>query len=157
MELMSEAKEWKLERKEGEPLEPIEGMSAEEIEKTLMAEGAKKAEKADPLEAAAQCFHMYYPKFCQDVDQLSSRGLRRLLKQLIGHPLEGIKNYSPRDKNEHEAFLIARGLEDAKFVLLLDTYFNNKEHILKAAAQAVAATNEPLEEIKEETNGEKTV
>ena len=124
--------------------------TAVQVEKEILKEEAAKAEKADPLEIAATMFGIYFPRFCSKIDKLSSRALRRVIKAIVETPLNQVP-YNPKDKDEKEAFAIAKGLMDAKMVMIFDTYSQNSEKILKEAAEASANTNEPLEK-KEETN-----
>ena len=69
----------------------------------------------DPADAPAMLFGLYYPKFCQGVDMLSNKSLRRLIKSLVGVPLE---SNTPNLKIQIEKTCFAIGEK-----LHCDTYY----------------------------------
>lgn len=106
------------------------------VEKAMLEAEAKKAEQVDPEEIASMMLTLYTPRFCALVDKLSNRQLRRLVKSLIEYPIG--KQYNHNDSTEAEAFAIGNRLADAKYVLMVNTYNENREHIMEAAEKAAA-------------------
>jgi hypothetical protein len=107
------------------------------IEQQMVAEEqARLTAEPDQEEIACMMLKLYTPRFEKLVDELSNRSLRRLIKGLVEFPLG--KTYNPSQKDEAQAFSIGQGLMDAKMVLVIKTYNDNKEHIIEAAAMAAA-------------------
>lgn len=102
----------------------------------------------DPVELASMMIQVYTPRFRSQVDRLSNNQLRRVLKSIVEHPIG--KDYTHNNPVEKEVFALGSRLQDAKYVLIADTYANNRERILSEAAKAAAAAGE--EQKKEETN-----
>lgn len=109
-----------------------------EVEKQLVAEEQARLNQSDPEEIACMMIKLYTPRFNALIDSLSKRGIARVTKALMEFPLG--KNYSHRDKKEAEAFQIGQALNDAKMVLVVKTYHENKDKIEALAAEASANT-----------------
>jgi hypothetical protein len=109
-----------------------------EVEKTMVERELKRSEEIEPVELASMMLTLYTPRFCSLVDQLSSRQLRRLTKSIVEFPVG--KTYKHNDPIEAEAFAIGKNLLDAKYVLVANTYNENREKILQQAAEAAANT-----------------
>jgi len=110
-------------------------LSAAEVEaKMIEEEQAKAAQPADPEEIASMMLTLYTPRFCNLVDRLSNRQLKRLTKSLIEYPIG--KSYDHNDKVEAEAFHLGKNLLDAKMVLVYNVYANRQEEIVTKAASA---------------------
>lgn len=125
-----------------------------EVEKTMIEREQARSEEIEPVELASMMLTLYTPRFCAIVDKLSSRQLKRVTKSIVEFPVG--KTYKHADPLEAEAFAIGKNLLDAKYVLVANTYNENREKILEQAAQAAAnVTTEVIygEEEKEEQNG----
>jgi len=84
----------------------------------------------DPVEAASLIFGMYYPKFLQLILGLSNKSLKRLIRALIGIPLE---EAMPNFKNEKEraAFAIGERLLEAKTLIIIHTMYQKQKDLEK--------------------------
>jgi len=142
------------------PLQPgDEGyLDPVEVEKKLLAEEEAKFAKPqhDDAEIASMMLSLYTPRFNMLVDKLSNRELKRLIKALVEFPLG--KTYKHVSKEENEAFMIGQGLMDAKMVLVVKTYSENKDKIIAMADEAMQNStlefgDKAEEEKKEEVNG----
>lgn len=133
--------------REPEKLDPAK------VEAAMLKAEAKKGEEIDPEEIASMLLTLYTPRFCALVDQLSNRQLKRLIKSMIEYPIG--KNYNHNDSTEAEAFNIGNRLVDAKYVLMVNTYNENREVIMEAAEKAANETEVTFgnNEEKEATNG----
>jgi len=136
---------------------PVHDATAIEAQ-MLAEEQARLNKEPDQEEIACMMLKLYTPRFNSLVDELSNRQLRRLIKSLIEFPLG--KDYKHVDKTESEAFAVGQGLLDAKMILVIKTYNDNKDQIIAMAAEAAKNTTieygdkaENNEEQKEVTNG----
>jgi hypothetical protein len=88
-------------------------------------------EQTDPVNSAALLFKMYYPRFSRDLNTLSLKSLRRLVRAWIGVPLE---EAMPNFKNQEEmtAYAIGERLLEAKMVVTLHTLFQHSQQIQSA-------------------------
>lgn len=118
--------------------------TGDEVEKAMLANESNST--TNPEELASTMFAMYFPRYVANVDQLSSNSLRRLVKALVGYPLEDFTVKSS-NKLESEAFAIGRALLDAKMMMIFQTYSNNLETLQEAA-------NSSEDTIKETNNEE---
>lgn len=135
--------------------EEVKQLDPKQVEQVLLEREEKRFEQ-DPVSIASMMMKMYYPRFVTLVNQLSSKQKERMLKSLVGYPLEG--EYKHTNKLEQEAFAIGSNLLDAKQVLIMSTYHENREKILKQAEQEMAnSTIETVmgEEAQEILNKEK--
>ena len=107
-----------------------------DVEKRMIEREQRRSEDVDPVEIASMMLTVYTPRFCNLVDKLSSRQLRRVTKSIVEYPVG--KTYKHTDKLEQECFAIGKNLLDAKYVLVANTYNENREKILEQAAQAAA-------------------
>jgi len=143
------SEEVKQEQTEQKPIDPVA------LEKAMVEAELKKQEEIDPVEMASMMLTLYTPRFCALVDKLSVRQLRRVTKSIVEYPVG--KTYKHVDPLEAEVFAIGKNLLDAKYVLVANTYNENRELILQQAAEAAGnATIETVygEEQKEtENNG----
>ncbi len=125
-------------------------LDPKQLEQTLIDEANKKAEDRPPEEIASMMFAMYLPRFFTQVDTLSNKDLRRLVKALVETPLndEPYKFHSPAAK---EAFNIGVSLLDSKYVMIMHTYSegNNLEKLHEAATSEVDTS---LDNTQEEVN-----
>lgn len=115
-------------------------LNPDTIEKLMIEEEAKRQKAAQPDEVAAMLIKLYTSKFNNLIDQLSSRQLRRVMKSLNSYPVE--KDYIHNNPIEKEAVAIGRNIQDAKMVLIFDTYKDSFEQLYDAA-------NSPIETIYE--------
>lgn len=99
-------------------------------------------EKEAPIEETASLlFQLYYPKYAQLVDQLSSNSMRRLLKAIVAVPLEDATLNLDRPE-EKTAYAVLEKLMISKMSLVLYTLMEHEANL---------KTNQ--EEKKESTNG----
>lgn len=104
------------------------------VEQQMVAEEqARMTAEPDQEELACMMIKLYTPRFDGIVDKLSNRQLKRVVKSLVAFPLG--KEYNHKDKTEAEAFMIGQSLLDAKMVLVIKTYNDNKDIILEMAAK----------------------
>lgn len=118
-------------------LPPEQVVDPVELEKQLLEEERKRMQAdPDPLEIASMMLTLYTPRFCAQIDQLSNRQLRRVIKSLVEFPIG--RTYKHTDKIEAECFGIGKNLMDAKYVLIAHTYNENREKIMAEAERAAA-------------------
>jgi hypothetical protein len=130
-------------------LEPVHDSAA--IEQQMVKEEQDRLNKEpDQEELACMMLKLYTPRFNALIDQLSNRQLRRVIKSLVEFPLG--RDYQHNDPKEKECFAIGQGLQDAKMVLILKTYNDNKEKIVAMAEEARAAANEATKNMSVEFN-----
>lgn len=123
----------------------------DEIEKQLVQQEQERLNKEpDQEELACMMLKLYTPRFNALIDQLSNRQLRRVIKSLVEFPLG--RDYQHNDPKEKECFAIGQGLQDAKMVLVLKTYDDNKEKIVAMAEEARAVANEATKNMSVEFN-----
>jgi len=126
---------------------------ADAIEKQLVEQEQERLRKEpDQEELACMMLKLYTPRFNSLIDGLSNRQLRRVIKSLIEFPLG--RDYQHNDKHEKEAFAIGQGLMDAKMVLVIKTYNDNKDKIVELAAEAKAVADEATKNMTVEFNAE---
>lgn len=114
-------------------------VDAVEVEKQLLEEERKRLEaEPDPVEIASMMLTLYTPRFNAQVDRLSNRQLRRLIKSLVEFPVG--KTYKHTDSLERECFGIGKNLMDAKYVLIANTYNEHRDTIMAEARKAAAET-----------------
>lgn len=130
--------------KELETQAPVEQIDAAALEKAMVEAELKKQQEIDPVEMASMMLTIYTPRFCELIDKLSARQLRRVTKSIVEFPVG--KTYKHTDPKEAEAFAIGKNLLDAKYVLVANTYNENRELILQQAAEA--ASNVTFETIQ---------
>jgi hypothetical protein len=116
--------------------EVVEAVDVVKLEQDLVQEDKKRREDVDPVEIAAQMLTYYTPMYNKVIDKLSSRQLRRVTKSIVEFPLG--KTYVHKDPLELEAFNLGKALLDAKYVMIAQTYSDNRERILNEAANAAA-------------------
>lgn len=107
--------------------------TGEEIEKAMLDK--EKQANVDPTELASTMFAMYFPKYLQNIERLSSNSLRRLAKALVGFPLEEF-TVNSTNKLESEAFAMGRALLDAKMMMVFQTYSQNLDVLHEAATSS---------------------
>ena len=122
-----------------------------EIEEKLIANKSY----TDPLNAAANMYGLYMPKFKQGVDMLSSKALRRLIKALIEYPLEEAK-YNHSTPLEKQLMSIGHAVLEAKFLMILETYNNHMSELQEALDPNTEAvlTDEEKQELEKYTTPE---
>lgn len=109
-----------------------------ELEKKMVEKELKRQEEIDPVEIASMMLTLYTPRFTALVDKLSVRQLRRVTKSIVEYPVG--RTYKHTDKVESEVFALGKSLLDAKYVLVANTYSENREKIFQQAAEAAANT-----------------
>lgn len=128
-------------KQEESPLKPgdegyVDGAALEA--ELLEAERKRREAEPDQEEIACMMIKLYTPRFYKLVDSLSARECRRVLKSLMTYPLG--KDIKHKSGKEEEAFAVGQGLNDARMVLVIKTYNDNKETILEMAAEAAKNT-----------------
>lgn len=120
----------------------------EEMEKMLVEEAERQAQIKDPVESAATMYGLYAPKFLQGIKRLSSRQRSRLLKALIEYPLNE-KKYNHTSQLEKEMMAIGHAVLEAKFLMILATFYNNIDQLTDAANPNIEVdlTDEEKEEL----------
>lgn len=136
------------------PLQPgdegyVDGKALEA--ELVEAEKKRLAAEPDQEEVACMMIKLYTPRFYKLVDSLSARECRRVLKSLMTYPLG--KDIKHKSGKEEEAFAVGQGLNDARMVLVIKTYNDNKETILEMAAEAAKNTTIEYGNPEGETNG----
>ena len=104
--------------------------SADDIEKHLLEQAQAKVQ--DPIEAAAMMYGLYMPKFKQGLKTLGSRARIRVMNALIEYPLNERK-YNHVTLLEKELMAIGHAVLEAKFVMIMATYNQNLDKLIKAA------------------------
>lgn len=124
---------------------PVDGAV---VEANLLEQERAKQAEMDPVEIAARMLTVYTPRFNILVDKLSSRQLKRVTKSIVEFPLG--KTYKHTDALEQEVFALGKALLDAKYVMIAQTYADNRERILNEAAKAAGKEEGKSEDVKEE-------
>jgi len=130
---------------------PLE-IDPRQIEKDMLE--AAEARAQDPSEMAAMMFQMYVPHFKAGLAKLSTRGLRRVLKNAVLYPLEQ-DDIQTSSEFEKQMVQLVSSLLEAKFIMILDTYKNNAQQLYDAS-QAELTVEEEAEikqQIKESEDG----
>lgn len=96
------------------------------------AEGEEKAPESHS-ESASTLFTLYFPKFCELLDQLPAKALRRLLKAIIAVPLIDAKPNLNRPE-ERTAYAIAERLTEAKMVITLEVLYEHHKQLQDATS-----------------------
>lgn len=109
--------------------EEVEKFDAKKIEAEMLEIAQNRAQ--DPGETAAMVYHMYRPEFLKRLPKLSARARVRVLEMLVQYPLnaEKVKFHSELEK---ETYFFADSMIQAKFVLMMDTYKEAAEEMVKA-------------------------
>lgn len=137
-----------LETENTEELEKLE-INAREIEQEMIRQAQERSQ--DPTETAAQMYSMYIPHYKSAVPKLSTRGLRRVLNNLILYPLEQ-DDIKAASQFEKEMMQLVNSLVEAKFIMILDQYRLNAEKLYEAANTPLTAEEEA--EIKQQIEGD---
>ena len=101
-----------------------------------------------PFEAAATLFGLYAPKFEQQLKQLTTGELRRVLNALVQYPLNE-KEFLTDSQRVRTAFAIGQALLEAKWVMIMQSVMDQEQQKLRENEES-ETTNE---EVKEEANG----
>jgi len=90
----------------------------------------KSLDVANIAETASTTFGLNFPRFCMYVDRLSNKSLRRMIKALVGVPLEDLR---PNMKNdaEREAFALGHHCFEAKVALFIDALLTQQQSLAK--------------------------
>lgn len=106
----------------------------------------KAIENIDAVALASGTFGIMYPKFLLHLSHLSKKSMFRVIRALIGVPLEEkLPNW--KDPEEKTSYLIGERLLEAKSVIIIDTLFKHQVELEK-----LKQTSEPTEESKENPN-----
>lgn len=97
------------------------------------AEGEEKAQESHS-QSASTLFTLYFPKFCELLDQLPAKSIRRLFKAVMGVPLIDAKVNLKRPE-ERTAYAIAERLVEAKMVITLDVLYQHHKQLQEATSQ----------------------
>lgn len=116
---------------------------AKQIEQEMLNAAENRA--VDPGETAAMIFTMYKPEVSKRLSMLSSKQMRRLLKNLIEYPLNE-KEMKTFSKLENEFFMLSSAMLEAKFIMMQQTYLESAEQLVKAQDELIFG--------KETTEGE---
>jgi hypothetical protein len=122
------------------------------LEQTLLKAEDKPSGEIDPVEMASMILTLYTPRFHQLVDGLSGRQLKRVLKSIVEYPVG--QDYKHPSKEEKEVFALGTNLMDAKQVLVINTYNENREQIMAQAADARKLADEATKNMVIEHNNE---
>lgn len=128
------------------PEEVLDTRSAEEQEAAMLKQAQddamKMAENRDPAEIAAMCFHMFFPRFQQEVMFLSNKELRRLVNALIGKGHVSMPNEPTfKDARTGMAYKIGMELLSAKFMMITRNEMNLIQKNVDAQEAAKAAAD----------------
>ena len=114
-----------------------------EIESALLEKEKSAIMSEESLQdTASMMFSLYYPKFAQLVDQLSTKSLRRLIKAMVAVPLEEA-NLNLKIEKERVGYAIMEKLMISKFGLVINTLWQEEQRMKQ----------EPKEENKENDSG----
>ena len=100
-----------------------------------------------PFEAAATLFGMYAPKFEQQLKDLSTGELRRLLNALVQYPLNE-KEFVDDSQRLRTAFALGQALLEAKWVMVMQSVMDHEQMLREAEGTATETESE-----KEVQNG----
>jgi hypothetical protein len=100
-----------------------------------------------PFEAAATLFGMYAPKFEQQLKELSTGELRRLLNALVQYPLNE-KEFVDDSQRLRTAFALGQALLEAKWVMVMQSVMEHEQKLREAEETATETETE-----KEQANG----
>jgi hypothetical protein len=105
------------------------------------------SQETDPVNSAALLFKMYYPRFSRELNTLSVKSLRRLIRAWVGVPLE---EAMPNFKNSEEsvAYAVGERLLEAKMVVTLHTLYQHSQQIQSAeenSPECTTTTSTPTE------------
>lgn len=123
--------------------ETTEKFDGKQIEQDMIKAAENRA--VDPAETAAMVFTMYKPEVSKRLSMLSSKQMRRLLKNLIEYPLNE-KEMKTFSKLENEFFMLASAMLESKFIMMQQTYMESAEELVKAQDELIFG--------KETTEGE---
>lgn len=101
-----------------------------------------------PFEAAATMFGLYAPKFEQQLKQLTTGELRRVLNALVQYPLNE-KEFLTDSQRVRTAFALGQALLEAKWVMIMQSVMDQEQQKLRENEES-QTTNE---EEKEQANG----
>jgi hypothetical protein len=107
---------------------------AKKIEQEMLNAAENRA--VDPAETAAMIFTMYKPEVSKRLSMLSSKQMRRLLKNLIEYPLNE-KEMKTFSKLENEFFMLASSMLEAKFIMMQQTYMESAEQLVQAQDELI--------------------
>lgn len=118
----------------------------EQNQETLPAVQQPVDTEHKPEDLAATMFSLYYPKFCQKLNKLSNKALRRLAATLVGAPLEDV-GFKPKTQEEKDALQIGLSLLDAKMVMLFHTFNEHQDELVsgKVSEQENGTLDSPIE------------
>lgn len=119
---------------------------AQQLQEQIKEAEQKAIENIDAVALASGTFGIMYPKFLLHLSHLSKKSMFRVIRALIGVPLEEkLPNW--KDPEEKTAYLIGERLLEAKSVIIIDTLFKQQVELEK-----LKQTSEPTEELKENEN-----
>ncbi len=101
----------------------------------------KKKEDPSLLDFYAKNYQMYIMTFCNYVDRLPLKGLRRVIKTIAKYPLE-TETFKHRSEEEKQAFGVGNQVFTAKYMMVSLLKIN----------EAMELEQEQLKTVSEETN-----
>jgi hypothetical protein len=106
------------------------------------------------VDSATMMFGLYYPKLEMLVNRMSNKSLKRVIRALVGMPLETVK-LNLKLQQEKTAYAIADQLIQAKMTLMIHTAYEsemNRQKLLASKAEEkateVVENSEPTTENK---------
>lgn len=113
-----------------EPLQmpPVEPSTEVPKESDLSQSALHQAPAKSIDDVASMTFGLYFPKFCMGVDKLHVKSLRRILKALVGVPLEDLSINLKRTE-EKQMFGMGQHLMEAKMALIFSQLIKAQESV----------------------------
>lgn len=112
------------------------------------AVGLPLGKSETPFEAAATMFGLYAPKFEQQLKELTTGELRRVLNALVQYPLNE-KEFLTDAQRVRTAFALGQALLEAKWVMIMQSVMDQEQQKLREDEE----TQTTNEENKEQVNG----
>lgn len=121
-----------------------------DVERALLEKANNDVVNENPEEVASMFFTMYLPRFFTQVDTLSNKDLRRLVKALVECPLND-SPYKFHSDTAKEAFVTGLRLLEAKQSMILHVMSEeqNLEQLYQAANSEVDTSLDNKEEVDE--------
>lgn len=109
------------------------------MEKPLEAKVNETLAQPSPEDFATRDYMVLFPRFLEEIDELSNRQLKKVVSAIVEYPFNGkISNWSY--EKEQRAFLTGVKLMDAKY-----TIFNAVKALKKEEIQKILEETKPPE------------
>lgn len=115
------------------------GKKAEENPDSLKAENLPPPEQ---MEFNARFFKQYYSFFCNVIDELPKKSAARVIKRIMGYPLETPSEMTWTSEKEKNAFLVGNQLAEVKFLMYK---YVISEQMTKETMEKLKEENKQLE------------